>query len=191
MPLLDLSASPLMLSIFRTSKLFLKPPCRGICYGYNNAPMSQVFRSNAVTETVEEVYNITGAEVENNRHGGSQALLRCRIKSHLDWIHHMSITHSVGFSDAWFQFSVLIHTTCLGWMAAVVQPTSRKALAERMSQSYKTQMNKWSTYSVMSLENIQLHSQHSRNFLAKLVERYYFARNLGKFVIDLFVQTLA
>ena len=59
-------------------------------------------------------------------------------------LHSMSITHSVGFSDAWFQFSVLNYATCLGWMAAVVQLTSTKELVEQMSQDiHKTQMNEW------------------------------------------------
>ena len=54
----------------------------------------------------------------------------------------MSITHSVGFNDDLFQFFVLNYTTCLGWMAAVAQPNSPKALAEQMSQNiHKTQIN--------------------------------------------------
>ena len=53
----------------------------------------------------------------------------------------MSITLSVGFSDNWFKFSVQNYTTCLGWMAAVVQPTGPKALAEQTSPNiHKTQM---------------------------------------------------
>ena len=63
----------------------------------------------------------------------------------------MSITRSVGFSDAWFPFSVLNFTTFLGWMAAVVpvvQPTSPKTLAEQMSQSIHETKNEWSTYGI-------------------------------------------
>ena len=65
-------------------------------------------------------------------------------------LHCLSITRSVGLSDAWFQFSLLTYTTCLGWMAAVVLPTSPKALAEQMSRNIrKTQMNECSTYGVV------------------------------------------
>ena len=37
----------------------------------------------------------------------------------LKYQHRMLITRSVGFSDTYFQFSILNFTTCLGWMAAV------------------------------------------------------------------------
>ena len=40
---------------------------RGICYGFNNAPMEEVFHSNALTETMGAVYNISGTGRRFNR----------------------------------------------------------------------------------------------------------------------------
>ena len=42
------------------------------------------------------------------------------------YVHHMSITRSIGFSDASFRFSVPDYTSYLGWWAAVVLSTSKK-----------------------------------------------------------------
>ena len=48
--------------------------CRGLCYGFNNAPMDEVFHNTTLTEIMKEVYNISGTGVENNRQDSYQSI---------------------------------------------------------------------------------------------------------------------
>ena len=53
---------------------------RGICYGFNNAPMEEVFHSNTLTETMGAVYNISGKTgVGNNRNNPIQNTLIVKL----------------------------------------------------------------------------------------------------------------